>query len=106
MMVSCNRNNTFLQVRYEVRAQFIPTSSEDWAKEPTDKTLGISKLRASGFFYLNHDPLRDFPAVQIEREIKTDFIGFSKQFCNTKIYLKQQEFFQGEKIPIHLVCHN
>ena len=33
-------------------------------------------------------------------------MGFSKQFCNTKIYLKQQEFFSGEKIPIHLVCTN
>lgn len=59
-----------MHLRYELRAQWVPTEEDDWANH----MLKISKLRTKKSVFLSRVP-HEFPENKISRELKTEIGG-------------------------------
>ena len=92
------------QVRYEVRAQWIPTENDGWA----DEAKITSKLRCKRSCFFSRAP-QEFPVVDFQKELKMEIggvFGLGAQKCTTTIHLEKNEFLAGEKVPVKIVCDN
>lgn len=108
MIVSANLKNTFLQVRYEVRAQFVPVESADWARYQNELDA-VSKFRCHHMFFANYDRMIDFPSHNTMKELDVQiggFKGFMSTSCKAKVYLKQNQYLSGDKIEVRMECDN
>lgn len=107
-VISANLKNTFLQVRYEIRAQFVPVEQGDWARYQNEMDA-VSTLRCQRMFFVNFEKRVDFPVFNERRELNVQvggIKGFMSTQCKTNIYLKQNQYLSGEKIQVRVECDN
>ena len=107
-VISANLKSTFLHVRYEVRAQFVPVEQDDWARYQNENEA-VSKLRCSRMLFVNFDKTQDFPEFNDRRELNVSvggIKGFMSTQCKTNVYLKQNQYLSGDTIQVRIECDN